>query len=661
MTILRDKKATLEICSDGGANREENKGSYGYVMSHDNKIVVEGWGNAWGTPTSSYRAEAFGKLAWLSMIKVLEKLSGEQNLACRIVNYCDNKAIIRTTRIEDTRVTSTPPLCSNYDVVNEINKLQQELLDKGVQIATTVYVKAHQDETTPSHLLSWPSQLNVMADTLATRALNEKYKLPQCGQLGECDTHLTQDGITQSSKENELLQDSWRALEIQQYYRRRLRLDYNTLHWINWAGLAKARRTMTEAQRKFLVKFTIGWLPVGKRQAMYGKSICDCHRCGKLETCDHIMQCSHLGTENERLVQDLATYLRKERTKEEIITALCDGWSQWLQAENAEYVHRPENLPALTGKAYHQQNKIGWGRLCFGMLSNEWSAIQEHHGERTIENRTLGDSWNSKVSSWIILRCQERWDKRNKEIHDPNEETDFITREALETSERVKYLYSREHELRHDDRLKIYDLTLEDRLATTTRQQKEWANTVEPTIKVCLNEEAERNVQKNQDIRNFFLPIGGPRPQPRRQRMGTTDMRRFHEENRRQREKVPADTRRKTRKRRTQDKTREITKVTQDNRDPTNNNERELTEAQPAKENNKGKKQLLQTSIRAFTMASTNAVTQAINKAGRQVKKAASTTAKRAVAATTHISEFFTRRGKSDKQTHVTHVPQGTF
>jgi predicted metal-binding transcription factor (methanogenesis marker protein 9) len=121
---------------------------------------------------------------------------------------------------------------------------------------------------------------------------------------------------------------------------------------------------MTLAQYKYLIKLTVGWLPVGKRLAMYGDKTCNCHCCDQLKTCDHIMQCPKLEDGNVRLVQEPATFLRKEKTVEEVTTALCEGLLVWLLATTKGKKRNRMTIPTITQVAYKEQTAIRWGRLC---------------------------------------------------------------------------------------------------------------------------------------------------------------------------------------------------------------------------------------------------------------------------------------------------------
>lgn len=61
LRFLSIQDRTLYIVSDGGC--KDDRGSFGWVIASETEVLWKGWGTARGHPMSSYRAEAYGRLA----------------------------------------------------------------------------------------------------------------------------------------------------------------------------------------------------------------------------------------------------------------------------------------------------------------------------------------------------------------------------------------------------------------------------------------------------------------------------------------------------------------------------------------------------------------------------------------------------------------------
>jgi hypothetical protein len=140
--LLRTDTSLL-LCSDGGA--ADSKGSYGSVIASDDSILTELRGQAHGANPRSFRAEGYGLLANLRLIRHLLLFFDIPRTSSPLTIYCDNKGLLE--RLQSTRAsTYTKPrrfLFSEADI-------EMQILDTLSTLATKVnleHVKGHRRTT----------------------------------------------------------------------------------------------------------------------------------------------------------------------------------------------------------------------------------------------------------------------------------------------------------------------------------------------------------------------------------------------------------------------------------------------------------------------------------------------------------------------------------
>jgi hypothetical protein len=226
----------LNICSDGG--HIDNRGSYGWVMTVAGTVIYKGKGHARGHPMSSYRAEAYGKLAWLLFLNHYCECF-DITINCTIRSYCDNKEVIKQSRFHARMDKVWDCLRPDYDILLEIVHVQDSLRAKAPYMISGQWVKGHQDKTTTEERLPLPALLNIKADKLAAEALRSisVYHKPLPTILWtQCSATLLVDGNPYTRAETFQLRWKWRESEFQGYLINRWELDPGAIHTINWAG-----------------------------------------------------------------------------------------------------------------------------------------------------------------------------------------------------------------------------------------------------------------------------------------------------------------------------------------------------------------------------------------------------------------------------------------
>ena len=501
-TELCDENATIMVVSDGG--HFQKSGSFGWVIGTSTEVLWEGLGIARGQPMSSYRAEAYGKLAWLCFLLHYARFLGIE-IKCKIKNFCDNISVVRQMAAmrEKTARDARQP---DFDVIWQILETQDQLKQQAKQLCLMEHVRGHQDRNIPFEKLSQPAQLNVAADALATKALRrqpqDSSEPPKMIDLPACSAYLINAGEIQSSQEAKTLRWKWSDLKIQEYHQRRLGLSTTQLHRINWEAYRKARRCMSPSEQVFATKILIRWLPTGHRDKLFGNSITECHRCGEEETVDHIFTCTNNEEWKNGFLERLNRHLLETETAADIKRALMAGITGWLDKDRLTKQHR---CPKTMRKCFELQSELGWNIAMCGLLDENWFALQDAHLRATQHKTKKGDNygmtWATKLSSWLIREARKRWKERCEEVHSREEGT--FSKTERETLEQVRNLYKLQDEVSHHDR-DIFAEPLDEKLQKPTQTLQRWIKNTIPTVSRCIRDFRDKLSTRQNDIRKYF-------------------------------------------------------------------------------------------------------------------------------------------------------------
>jgi hypothetical protein len=493
--ITQSATETITIVSDGGCIQEI--GSYGWVVAHNNRIIVTGQGRAYGGPMSSHRAEAFGKLSWMVFIHRFLQFTNIK-VKCGLESFCDNKSVIEQTKTTETMEECYKAMMPNYDVVNEIVMQQQKIMVQISAYKAGAHVKGHQDRNKAKKDMTLEEKLNVSADELATQVLKQMQKQdckPEDLQLPSCNAYLMSNGTLVSSNERRTLLWQWAEFNIQQYYEEKLGVNTQELHYINWAGLKIARGRLPGNIQMFSQKYSIGWLATGSRMERMGKQVVGCPLCKEDEDNDHLLKCKGRREETMKTLDEFHLFLTSIDTYPEVQYGLTQEITKWVHDESYYEVYSNEIELAV-----ETQKSIGWKFLPRGFVAGNWGYQQEQYLQEN-KKTTLGNTWSANVSEWWIKQVFSIWEKRNNAIHAP---TEGATRDKAEALAQVQKLYSHEMDISETDR-GIFSMPLERRLTLPWKILADWVDNTWPTVKICMIQFQQRLKEGQQDIRNYGL------------------------------------------------------------------------------------------------------------------------------------------------------------
>jgi hypothetical protein len=506
--ILASRHKTVHIASDGG--HCGNRGSYGWVMSVGSKIVWQGKGHARGNPMHPYRAEAYGKIAWMTFILHYARFYNVE-IQCTVQNYCDNKDLVKHSKFSADIDNVWDCMRADYDILREILWVQQELQSIAPNMRQGEWVKGHQDRDSSITRLSLPAILNVAADRLAKEVLSAlsdsaRSKVLPTLQWTQCKATLLLDGSPYTRGETHQLRWRWRESEFQIYLCSRWGMTETTLHTINWAGFTAARMKLTLAEKAFGTKLMIGWLATGTRMEKYGNALTECHRCGGRETTDHLFRCPETVDSQQDFLARLQEHLASIGTAPMLATEMIQGLQLWMAEENGtDYEGTQQERQQYTSSC---QTKIGWNLFLRGVLASDWSIRQQAHMIEVagFVSGNEADKWSSKVSLWLIRDAHQAWKARNEGLHKPTDpENSFTSRIEQELHRQIQDLYERQGDVNNQDR-DLFNVLLPDRLKQSVFQKRAWLQSTARTMDTVTREYAADIDRTQRDIRTYMPP-----------------------------------------------------------------------------------------------------------------------------------------------------------
>jgi hypothetical protein len=487
---LLDDTATITVVSDGGL--KDNVGSYGWAMAKETKrVIAVGQGVAHGEPKSSHRSECFGKLAWLVFLRNFAEYH-RIRIQCTIESFCDNKAVIKQTRVGNKWDRTSDVMIANYDLIKEIIAQQEMVMEMTESYIEGVHVKGHQDAKKTIRQLTIQEWLNVKADKLATEAMQYEECKPAF-HTPSCKAYLINGGVIQGSKERHTTLWKWSEFQLQDYYMTKLKLNQKQLHGIDWRAVKIARNKMDQQTRSFAIKYGIGWLATGSRLEQQGHNVTACAYCNGKEDNEHIFQCNNRRAEILGKIEEFDTYMESLDTNTDIRKAIVIGIKKWVDP-NIE-----ENIPEKTTERYRHQNMIGWKFFLRGFMSIKWAEQQETH-YRGKEDKRSGESWGAKITLWWITEAKAIWQERNNATHEKTNRSE--RRDEEEALEQARQLYEREMDMSEQDR-EVLNMSLDKRLKQNWKTVSEWVANIRPMVKRGIQNMQQKLRRQQPDIRNF--------------------------------------------------------------------------------------------------------------------------------------------------------------
>jgi len=517
-------ESNFAITSDGSV-RYETDGAFGWSMSlHNGTRLASAAGPVYGYRPSSYRAEGYGMLSGLRfLIRLFQFCGGETNK--QRYRHCafasDNEALVDCTKTEskapsfqDTsgedylpsdemyRVPASPPLASDWDVVNEIQFSLSEI-PFGISI---FHVKGHQDRTIAYNNLSLSAQLNVEADLYASQYQDQHgaaYPLVLMFPHTKAQLNLSQGTVTSRVQQSIRRQASEPTLFA--HVQKRNKWSEYTMNSIDWEAHRIAISRMPN--RVHTIKLVHDILPTNHMVSKYQVGRSDrCPCCSvEREDRDHILRCPHETRElwRSKCLQRLHQTLDYIDTRPFLGDILMEGISEWFRGSPSLEL---DKFPLQYRRLIIQQNSIGWRQVFNGRLSCEWSRHQDDflQSQRLRSKSRSGKLWSTTVITCLWKQWLEVWTSRNDIIHGHDETTRrLVLRNKAEWQ--IRKVYKNRELYLPRDRDFLFE-TVEEHLTQSTTSLLNWFSTYQPMFAHSALQAKKHAIKGVRSIRSYFQP-----------------------------------------------------------------------------------------------------------------------------------------------------------
>lgn len=478
---------TCLICSDGAADKETKKGSFGWIISTSGgRRLVTCNGPAYSFKPNSYRAEGYGILSALRFWHHLQQLHSSQHIQPpKHTAHCDNKSMVQVIRKHSKyhQIYPNATLAAEWDIIAECRTTMlamDEMARPSLQ-----HIQGHQDTDTEYQDLPLAAQLNVDADALAGQFLRDHpewdhSKVPIMPTSG-AQLNLPQGTVTYNLRLE--LQHARTVPPLKEKLMHRcfwIEEDYND---VNWTAHSQALKRHHQ-HRVTMVKYLNDVLPIGELVHKYNVKYSDkCPSCQNppVETRHHFLHCPAPARVawRQQFMSALRAHLESLHTADPLQTLMLEGMKCVFDDAAPSTINIPPGMEELAQAQFF----IGWNQMLKGRFSNKWTELQDHHLGDTATHRTNGQTWLTSVVDFIFQEWWKLWKLRNDDRHG----RDAQTKAQLEHAQAIRELTLLYEAYSHteDPRLSwLFDVPLATRIQTrSTSSMRQWLNQWEPVLR----------------------------------------------------------------------------------------------------------------------------------------------------------------------------------
>jgi hypothetical protein len=262
---------------------------------------------------------------------------------------------------------------------------------------------------------------------------------------------------------------------------------------IAWDSYAQAQSKLTPTARTFIVKFTVGWLPVGTRATQIGLSTtAACPFCLLItEDLPHLLQCQRSTLTHADIVDELRSHLDITNTAPLLRQNLVTNVTKWLKTTDS-----------WSDPAQHTIGDLNFFR---GYIPTQWIHDQQQFLDLqptcTSSSLSAAQKWGSQLIAhlWSVVRA--RWLHRNDALHRGTDQSDTLIRQDLHA--RVHTQYEKAEHLNHIDR-DLFRMPLAQRLAQSIIEITTWLRNTLSVVDRGLLDMGTQVQTGCRDLRHYF-------------------------------------------------------------------------------------------------------------------------------------------------------------
>ena len=481
---------TINIATDGGLS--DGQGTFGVVMADAQKDLWESSGPVDGdcTTANSKRSELTGYASSLELLLMLTTILRTTQpkgapLQLQSLTWMDSSAAGKhlTNLLQKRQSKKKYP--HDADLLAHINWLWLQLVGVSHNIK---WVKSHQDKTRPFETLPRSAQLNIRADTLASQYRSDVPSVPQVPRSNPekfpaCPVYVVVNGQRATAYVKDTIRYHINGTQMRKYLQKQRGWTDREWRSIDFYSIGAAYNNTAIRNRFQISKLMHGWLNTGQQRGKIEKGASTkCPSCGEInETQEHILRCrcgSINGVRYNALVK-LRAHISTTKGSSNTWAILHSAYSQWMNGKEvptidlSKYTISPGQMELLQ-QALRCQKEVGWQHAARGYLCLQWTFSQQLENPRSTVSG-IQNQWTKHVIKGLWEVYTTMWAARNKNLHKNEPQAKAIVHSSTEAA--VRRFYSLRDTFAASDQ-SLFDMSLENRLATTARAQKHWLQLV---------------------------------------------------------------------------------------------------------------------------------------------------------------------------------------
>ena len=411
-----------------------------------NTILVDGRLES----NSSYRAEAMGKLTGSIILHCIYKFINRKPTKTTY-HTCDNQALI--SRINNIR--------ENSDFHASTDPIDGDIVIPAAHWADKIKLKSTWARGHPERRKEDPKDwtddewANDIADHYADRAWRTPSR-PHCSPIAITFHHhhslqIQVPSGSMSGKIARQLADDINTRRGLQQLQKVFHLDDDTFSTIDWKSFntASTKYTKTTYSRAQFSKHIGGQWFTEARAHTYDHLASDKCRCcddGKIESLEHILQCSSRKPIHQQYTTKFEEMMRDYEIPNDVLKMFEAGidmalfpsarplfddddsdMAELMEDERVTRFLNDEYIREDRREAFAQQTKLGWTRLFMGFMSMEWRRSTDKLDQR----------WTRSCIRLFLDWGRACWTHRNTVLFGPSKKRYQLRRQRLQEEARV--------------------------------------------------------------------------------------------------------------------------------------------------------------------------------------------------------------------------------
>jgi hypothetical protein len=483
------KQSQTQSWTDGTVKNDIGAHAFTIRPRGDEEIYcLSGTAGTPGDPASmtSLRAEHYGVLAVITLLDIISIIYQHDEKSIHI-HHTDSISVIG--RLQDKKsMTDKHYDSTDYDVWKST--------ELAIVSATKVtfklkHVKGHQRENMHENKkeqgpLTREAQYNDWCDGAAENEREQQRQPAQLFAIKEAKVYLKTSTTLVTASAYKAIYERKTSPAAMMYVRGKLGLTDEDMRDINWKAMGLYINTLAISQRVKVMKYLYNWQNVGAQKQLHQwaneeEYMCP-YKCGKKEGNMHYLQCSKgLDKMSIMCLEAINKWMIRVRTKNIIRTKIMNLlYSELPLKQPGIQVQYEENTQVNV--AIKKQAHLGWKLTMKGVLSKEWSNLQEKEYDRIRSKEQLalwftGDWWSKHLIKHIIFWALNEWQKRNDCLHKDLEEENSRKKQR-ECQEEITRLYAQQENRPLKAVKRYFSKPLIERLQQNPAGQRQWIETI---------------------------------------------------------------------------------------------------------------------------------------------------------------------------------------